>query len=199
MWEFDQKLIERRESLQRGGYAAYCLFCKTGRETALAKELNDIYPSCVALPFLRTMHRSRDGERFEEQDVLLKGYIFLYLPKACDAASIRSAQTGFRILEDVDGIRALDGDNRRYAEWVLSLGGIVGISKALRVGSRVKIIDGPLLQVEGYIAEYSKKNRNCRIRIDLGGVELKAWLPFAWVESADGIVGKYEEGTAACM
>jgi len=185
MWEFDEALAQRRTKLQNAGYTAYCLFCKSGREVALAKELNEGYPECLALPFLRIMHRSRDGERFTEQDVLLKGYAFLYVPAYSDTVPAFGARTGFRILQDMDGMRALEGSNRHYAEWVLSLGGIVGVSKALRVGSRVEIVDGPLLSLhtEGYIAEYSKKNRNCRVQIDLVGNQINAWLPFEWVES----------------
>lgn len=191
LWKFTPELANRRDKLVRKGYMVFCLFCKTGREITLAEELNRTYPDYLALPFVRAMHRSRLGVRFLEQDILLAGYIFLYLPESNEDSIMLAAKTGFRILGDIDGLKALKGANRDYAAWVLSYGGIIGVSKALRVGSRVKIVDGPLLHIEGYIAEYSKKNRNCRVQIDVEGKELKAWLPFEWVEAKDEIVGVY--------
>ena len=116
------------------------------------------------------------------QDVLLKGYVFLLVPKGYDIASLQAGETAFRVLERARGGGLLMGDDRRYAEWILAQGGILDVSKAVRINDKVKIISGPLLDLQGSIAECSKRNRNCRVQFDMLGRRLDVWLPFEWVE-----------------
>lgn len=191
-WDFNEELALRRKRLIKTGYDAYCLFGLSGNEIKLANELNRLYEDCLALPFMRMVHKSRNGEKFMEQDAILKGYVFLYLPCETEIASIKIINCAFRILKREDERTALSGVDRHYAEWILSLGGLIGLSKALRIGENVKIIEGPLLDVEGSIVKYSKKNRNCLVEINIVGRQLSIWLPFDWVRSTGAAGGVYE-------
>ncbi len=191
-WDFNEELTKRRERLIQTGYDVYCLFGLSGDEVKLANELNRFYEDCLALPFMRMVHKSRDGEKFMEQDAILKGYVFLYIPCGIEIASIKIVNCAFRILKHDGEKTALSEMDRHYAEWILSLGGLIGLSKALRIGEHVKIIEGPLLDVEGSIVKYSKKNRNCRVEINIVGQQLSVWLPFDWVRSTGAAGGVYD-------
>lgn len=187
-WIFDYALAQRRERLCDSGYDVYCLYCKTGFEIEVASEINEKNESLITLPFLRLMHKSRNGERKLAQEALLKGYVFIYAPLKMDISSVETARYVYSILGRATGTGTLIDNDLKYAKWVLSLGGVVGISKALRVNEKVKIIAGPLLDFEGSIKDYSKKNRNCRVQIDIVGQQLSVWLPFDWVESERGML-----------
>ncbi len=181
-WLLDDGLQTRRNNLIESGFDAYCLYCATGREIAAAQDLNEQNESFIALPFLRMMHKSRDGVKTLEQDVLLKGYIFLFAPRGADIFRAENGHDVYFVLGKANGERELTGSDFSYAQWVLSLGGVAGVSKALKVNERVKIIEGPLLELEGWIREYSKRGRSCRVEIDVVGKQISAWLPFEWVE-----------------
>lgn len=188
MWEMTEALWARSRQLQRDGWDGYCLFCLTGKECKLAAELNERYPAALVLPFLRMVHKSENGRRFDEQEVLLKGYVFAYLPSGTDVEQLRARSNSFHVLDrntERETTGALCGEDRIYAEWVLKSGGCLGVSRAIRLDGKVKIIDGPLLRMEGRIKEVSKKNRNCRVQLEIVGKTVNVWLPFEWVEDAE--------------
>lgn len=190
-WIFDDELQSRRAKLEASGCDAYCLYCTSGREVETVRELNRQNERFLALPFLRMMHKSVDGKKMLIQDVLLKGYVFLFAPQGADVICAEKCRDVYFVLGKTNGVQALEGNDLKYAQWVLSFGGIVGVSKALKINERVKIISGPLLDFEGCIKEYSKKGRNCRVEIDIVGQQLSAWLPFDWVESRQSVLGGY--------
>lgn len=36
--------------------------------------------------------------------------------------------------------------------------------------------------MEGYIIEYSKKNRNCLVELEFMNQKTKVWVPFEWLD-----------------
>ena len=184
-WEFSEDLEDRRTNLVTTGYDNYCLQTLGGKEIELAQELNIIYRDlgAMALPFLRLTHKSEKGVRTTYQKVILPGYVFLFLPTGTLPSDIRPGGVGFHYVKNVDKKDLLlHGDDKKYAQWVFHNGGIIGMSKAIRLNGKVKITSGPLFNMVGNIKEYSKKNRNCRIVTTLFNRQISMWLPFEWVE-----------------
>lgn len=182
MWEFGDDLKNKKLKLANE-YDAYCLFTLTGQEEKLASEINDEYDYALATPIMKMAHRSRMGERFDVQEVFLSGYVFLYLPKDRDIKYIRSNRGNyFKVLSRSNDDGKLYGGDLRYAEWVLNVEGVLSVSEAIKIDGKVKIVNGPLKDLEGSIVEHSKKNRNCCIEIDFLGQKTRAWLPFDWVD-----------------
>lgn len=183
-WEITDDIKDRQETLETIDYKAFCLYTKTGWETSLASHLNLLNKDILALPFMKVSHTSKNGIKGLEQKILLPSYVFLYCPKDYATENLdRRFEEGFSFVtltEKADF--TLSGNDLKYARWVFSSGGIIGLSKAIRVGSKVKIIEGPLLSLEGVIKEYSKKNRNCRVETTLFNQVMSVWLPFVWVE-----------------
>ena len=184
-WVFTNDLEDRRTYLVEVGYKCYCLQTMGGNEISLAEEVNITHKEALALPFPRITHKSIMGINSTYQKVLLPGYVFLFLPENMNPSIIRHGMYGFRFLTNMDdGSLALSGGDKVYAEWVFNNGGIIGMSKAIRINKTVKIISGPLFNMVGKIKEYSKKNRNCRIEITLFNRLISMWLPFQWVTEA---------------
>ena len=184
-WEFSEELEDRRTNLEIKGHDSYCLQTMGGKEIELAREINILYKDkeVLALPFLRITHKSKNGIKSTFQKVMLPGYVFLYLPKDSKPFEIRSGGVSFHFVSNVEKNDCiLHGSDEKYAQWVFNSGGIIGMSKAIKVNGKVRVISGPLYNMVGNIKEYSKKNRNCRIEITLFGRLISMWLPFQWVE-----------------
>ena len=184
-WEFSEELEDRRTNLEIKGHDSYCLQTMGGKEIELAREINILYKDkeVLALPFLRITHKSKNGIKSTFQKVMLPGYVFLYLPKDSKPFEIRPGGVSFHFVRNVEkNDYILHGSDEKYAQWVFNSGGIIGMSKAIKVNGKVRVISGPLYNLVGNIKEYSKKNRNCRIEITLFGRLISMWLPFQWVE-----------------
>ncbi|MGN1164576.1 MAG: transcription termination/antitermination protein NusG [Candidatus Ornithospirochaeta sp.] len=182
-WVFDSELENRRQSLVETGFDCYCLQTMASNEIDLARELNILHPFALALPFVKYMHKSKNGVKTTVQSVLLPGYVFLFMPQGESVWKIKRGGVSYRFVENMDkGDLVLRGSDKRYAHWVFNSGGILGMSKAIKVNGRVKVVGGPLYNMVGNIKEYSKKNRNCRIEITFFNRIISMWLPFQWVE-----------------
>ena len=183
--EFSEELEDKRTNLEIKGHDSYCLQTMGGKEIELAREINILYKDkeVLALPFLRITHKSKNGVKSTFQKVMLPGYVFLYLPKDSKPLEIRPGGVSFHFVSNVEkNDYILHGSDEKYAQWVFNSGGIIGMSKAIKVNGKVRVISGPLYNMVGNIREYSKKNRNCRIEITLFGRLISMWLPFQWVE-----------------
>lgn len=188
LWQFDDELKRRKLDLVTNGYDAYCLFTLQGLELNIAEELNNNYDYCIATPLTKMSHRSRKGQKYDVQEVMLGGYIFLYLEKGRDVYKIRSAKNYFKILSRKNDDGKLYGSDLEYAKWVLDVEGALSVSEAIKLNGKVQIVNGPLKNLEGQIVEYSTRNRNCCIEIDLLGQKIRTWLPFDWVDTDNSVL-----------
>ena len=177
----EQKQALRKDFLENG-FDSYVFFTLSNKEVDLAEELNGKYEDLYALVLKRMMHRSDHGRKWDEETVLIKGYVFIYVPKGYDIRYIRSDNNPYRILKWKLELGKLFGDDYRYSEWVLQQDGLIGVSKAIKVNEKVKIIDGPLADFEGYIVQYSKRNRNCLVEVNFMNQTIRTWLPFEWTD-----------------
>ena len=183
IWQFDENLKKRKEELINEGYDAYCLFTLAGVELNIAEEINNNYEYCLATPLTKMSHRSHQGRKYNVQEIMLGGYIFLYLKKNFDVYKVRSSKNYFKILSNKNDDGRLYGSDLEYAKWVLDVEGSLSVSEAINLNGKIKIVNGPLKDLEGSIIEYSKRNRNCCIEIDLLGQKIKTWLPFEWIDA----------------
>ncbi len=191
MWEFSDELKRRKDSLIESGYDAYCLFTLGGLETKIADELNKKYEYSITSPLLKMAHRSKNGVKYDVQEVLLGGYLFVYLPRDREIYYLKSDNYYFKVLSKDDDNGKLVDKDLEYADWVLAQEGVLSVSEAIRIDGKVMIVSGPLKNLEGQIVEYSKKNRNCCIEIELMNQKIKTWLPFDWVDfDTNGLKGK---------
>ena len=173
---------ELRKDFLENGFDSYVFFTLSNKEVDLAEELNGKYEDVYALVLKRMMHRSDHGKKWDEESVLIKGYVFIYVPKGYDIRYIRSDNNPYRILKWQLELGKLFGEDYRYSEWVLQQDGLIGVSKAVKVNEKVKIVDGPLADFEGYIVKYSKRNRNCLVEVNFMNQTIRTWLPFEWTD-----------------
>lgn len=179
----DKKQILRKQFLDNG-FDCYVLFTLSGKEIDLAEELNSKYDDIYCLVLKRMVHRSHHGKKWDEESILIKGYVFVYVAKDYDFRYIKSDNNPYKTLKKETEYGKLYGDDYRYSRWVLDQDGLIGVSKAIRINEKIKIVEGPLQHLEGYIVEYSRRNRNCCVEINFMNQKITAWLPFEWLDQS---------------
>ncbi len=183
-WEYDNRLVRREASLRQAGFEPYCLFTQSGSEIRLAKQLNHLNESCLAVPFLRMKRAGAARSSILVQEALLKGYIFLFVPCGYPLHELKRGEVMFRILDRKENGGLLTGEDRDYAEWILRHGGLLPASEAIELNGRVRIISGPLLDLQGKVVGFSRRGKNYRIEFEMMGHRINTWLPFEFIEPA---------------
>ncbi len=179
--DIQQKQNLRNEFLENG-FDSYVFFTLSGKEKDLAEELNGKYEDIYCLVLRRMVHRSDHGKKWDEESILIKGYVFIYVPHNYDIRYIKSDNNPYKILKWQLDLGRLFGDDYEYALWVLKQDGLIGVSRAIKINEKVKIVEGPLAEMEGYIVKYSKRNRNCLVEINFMNQTIHTWLPFEWTD-----------------
>ncbi|MBR4471131.1 MAG: hypothetical protein IKS54_07490 [Erysipelotrichaceae bacterium] len=183
-----------RKDFLENGFDSYVFFTLSGKEEDLAEELNGKYEDIYCLVLRRMVHRSDHGKKWDEQSIMIKGYVFIYVPSNYDIRYIRSDNNPYKILRWKLDLGKLFGDDLAYATWVLKQDGLIGISKAVKVNQKVKIVEGPLAEMEGYIVKYSPRNRNCLVELEFMNQKVSTWLPFEYTDQ-NYIMDKTDEIT----
>ena len=153
-----EKEIIRQRFIEEG-FDCYVFYLVASDEKEICERLNRRYPKAYFLTFRRMMHRSKDGKKWDEEDLLIKRYIFAYITKD-EPIDFLSELGSLLYISDYGNNGRLTGDNLTFAKWILEINGLLGISKASIENGLVKITDGPLLQMKDNIIKYSRRNRN---------------------------------------
>lgn len=170
----------------KGSPLVYCLQCLSGHERALAERISSYYPEIEAIAVMQEMHESRGGSKILVQRVMLPGYVFLFSSQPVPFHQILPMANFMRFLSYGNAEnRALRGEDLAFACWIKRHGGLLSCSKAVREGSQLKIIHGPLQDHIGIVVKVDRHNRNVCLSIMFSGNVRKVWMPFQWAEEAD--------------
>lgn len=163
----------------------YCLCTLTGKEEMVKKglerffKLGEFGSAIVWFPKkkrrIKLSRMAKGKSRFKEVDVaLFPGYIFFYFPydqKFLDIYSIRRMESVVKLLSYADGTYALRGDDLDVAKWITRFDGMMAISKVeIKEGQKAKILDGPLMGLDGRVKKVDKHKKRIWIDLSLGGL-----------------------------
>ena len=113
---------------------------------------------------------------------MLSSYLFIYLPKGDHVYDLRIDGVSFKVLNRNNDEGKLTGYDLSYAEKIMECGGIVDMSKAIKENDRVKIVSGPLKEMEARIIKMDPRNRNAKVSVDFLGRVTEVWLPFEYMD-----------------
>lgn len=167
----------------RGAGAFGCIFCKTGAEKRIAREIERDFP-CIRALFAEKLRRRRKGRGYEEERVpLFPGYLFFYADAELEARRIAERENVYRLLHGPDETWRLQGADEAFARRLFDQAGVVGFSRAYFEGERIRIADGPLKKYEGQILRVNRRAQTAQIRVDFCGREVTVWLGFELMEN----------------
>ena len=173
-------LTEERMS---GDKAYGILFCVTGREEMVARNLREYYgEGCRTLTARMMKRRTQKGRTMEVQQVMFPGYVFVEMDGAEMHHVVSPKSDGLiSMLRASDGDWRLYGEDEAFVKWLFAQDGLLAFSKAYQEGDRVRIISGPLKDLEGSIAKVDRRNRSGQVSLRVAGREVKVWLGFELV------------------
>lgn len=162
-----------------------CIFCKSGQEEAAVRLLNATPGMIRAFVPRKVEHRSEKGVKSTVKKVLFPGYVFFQAEENwAPTLTMYYADYILRLLQTA-GSWKLKGDDEALARWLLEHDGLLDLSKAYQVGTRVVIKSGPLKELEGVITKVDRHNRNGMVTLGLFGRQTNVWLAFELVKEID--------------
>lgn len=165
-----------------------CIFCPTGKETNVARQLELFCPGVKATAVRQEKHQTENGVHSKIEKVVMSGYVFFRAKEEFDIAPIMHRAGALRVLKEENGQWRLFGENERFARWIFRYDGLLSFSKAYREGTRIRMISGPLKDMEGKITKVDKRGRSGQVTFAFNGREMKVWLGFDLVEALE--IGK---------
>lgn len=158
-----------------------CVYCLTGKELASARHIERTCPDVHAIVARQMKQKSFKGNTCTEESSLFPGYVFFKAPTHFDLARIPRASI-ISVLTSGAGNWQLYGSDAHLVEWLFSYDGLVSFSKAYQEGERIRIISGPLKDMEGQILRIDKRNRSGQVGITICNRLVKVWLKFEIVD-----------------
>lgn len=157
-----------------------CVFCATGREAVVAQMIEAAGRAwgVRAVAARQEKHKSENGQKSKVIAVVLKSYVFFRAP--ADMPDIAWMPRGeiIRVLTYEDGDWRLMGEDGQFAEWLFSYDGLLRFSTAYREGERIRIVSGPLKDMEGQIRRIDKRGRSGQVAIEFNHKVTLVWLGF---------------------
>lgn len=173
----------------------YCASCDAGSENALKSDLTRQFPGTLSLYPAFDREELKNGTWTVKTRPLLPGYVFLYAQAPIEPHALYRCLRVNRLLGyagQAHGEYALAGEDLDFARWILSHEGHIGISRAMLVGDKTQIIDGPLKRYEGEILKIDRRRHSALVAVRVGDMTKNVWLSFHWMTLKDGVMVDWE-------
>ncbi|MEA5032754.1 MAG: transcription termination/antitermination NusG family protein [Sphaerochaeta sp.] len=173
---------------------SYCLYCKTGAEDKLVyllkKDMRDYLDMDLEVLFpTRVMNQRKRGQWSKVTQPLLPGYLFLYLDDEVPLPLfiIKQERDAYKILRYSDGSMELHAGDAQYAMWIYNHGGELKPSTVVyKEGSLVKVLDGPMRDMEGRIIKLDRHHKRVVVGFMFAGTERRMNLSVNVIDLAEG-------------
>jgi len=157
--------------------STFCVFCETGREASVEAFLTE--QGFRVITSTAEMIVFKGGKRVKELRPLLPGYVFFAASGEPNWRALQKNRYLYRPVGYPDGRTALRGPDLDFVQWLLRNNGPVRVSKAVREGTRIRVIDGPLKDYEGRIEEVNHRRQCVKVRIATESfAETAVWLAY---------------------
>lgn len=161
-----------------------CLFCLSGREDVVVRNIHHTCENVHAITLKIQKHMSKQGKKYSVLSPALPGYVFFEAPSheinLCDCFPRDGL---IRILTNHLGDWRLKYRDEEFAKWVFQNNGTLCFSKAYQEGDRIRIVSGPLKEMEGSICRIDRRGRSGQIEVKFDGRLIKVWLGFEWIDN----------------
>ena len=160
-----------------------CLFCITGKEQSIVDQIQTSCPDVRATAMRQLKYRTCKKVKTQEEAILLPSYVFFEAPSTMEPSVEFPRQNIIRILSTDDGMWQLQGEDERFVKWLFQYDGLLGFSQAYKENDRIRIISGPLKDMEGKIKRVDKRGKSGQVVLSFYGKEISVWLGFELIES----------------
>ena len=114
---------------------------------------------------------------------MLPSYVFFRAPRGFVPYPGFPQENVIRILQTDRHVWQLTGADEQFARWLFSYDGLLSFSKAYREGERIRIVSGPLKDMEGSITKIDRRGRSGQVVLSFNGKPVSVWLGFDLLET----------------
>lgn len=179
---FPETSTAARDVCQKEERACGCVFCRTGAEEQVAREIERTHPEVEAIVPVKFYFRRILGQLKEERRTLFPGYVIFRADSDFYAYELTRIVDVYKLLLDSCGTWMLRGADRILLEKLFAYGGEVPFSKAFYEGDRIRIADGFLKEYEGDILRVNKRKRTVQVRLRLDLRDVLVWMGYELIE-----------------
>jgi transcriptional antiterminator NusG len=154
----------------------FCLFCETSYEGRVETFLRNNGFNVISALVERNIYKN--GKLVKEKRSIIPGYVFFEDNKEPDWDKICEFKHIHYPLHYMDKSKSLKKNDLDFVNWLKRNNGLVKISKVMDIGKKIKIIEGPLKELEGNIVKINKKQKCIGVKIDGDGINNIIWLSY---------------------
>ena len=174
----------------------YAIQVLTGREDVFAELLGKTKPDAVVYNIKKKMKSRRKGKPVTLVNPVFPGYLFLNCPPEGIppelVAALKRTKNFTRVLPSTDHIQALDERDSKIIRQLVSFGKEIGPSLVtFDENNKIRIIEGPLLGLEGRIVRVDRRKRRAKVTLELGDSPISFDLAFEVIQKVE-VVQKVE-------
>lgn len=155
-----------------------CLFCITGKEQNVVEQIQTVCSDVRATTMRQMKYKTCRKVKTREEAILLPSYVFFEAPANMEPTAEFPKQNVIRILSTDNGVWQLRGEDERFVQWLFQYDGLLGFSQAYKEGDRIRIVSGPLKDMEGKIKRVDKRGMSGQVVLSFNGKDIPAWLGF---------------------
>lgn len=170
--------------------STYCIFCISGHENKVVSILSIAGYEPLAPQVVRWKQTKLGLTKKTCQ--LLPGYVFFDSDIIPEWSSITQHNSVLRILQYEDGERALRGSDLEFVAWLKHHQGIIEISQAIQVSTKLQFVDGPLKDMAAKVIKVNKNRKQVQIALgDESNIRHTIWCSIEFIEAnSEGTVSR---------
>jgi transcriptional antiterminator NusG len=151
----------------------YALFVLTGQEEKVKQRLMYRFDDRIRIVVPRRVLRERkEGKWRLVTRVLFPGYVLINGRIDTDLYySMKSVPGLLKLIKSGSDPVSIDEREIMILSKLISNGEEIGISSAIEEGGKIRITDGPLYAMEGYIREINRRKGRAKVSLDFLGEE----------------------------
>jgi transcriptional antiterminator NusG len=154
----------------------FCLFCETLKEAKVETFLKRLGLNVISALVERKTFKN--GKWAKELRAIIPGYVFFENNCEPDWDIICKNFYVYFPLHYPDKSKYLKGKDLDFINWLKRHNGLIKISKAIEIGTKVKILEGPLKELEGQIIKINKRQKCVCVNIEGEGIKNTIWLSY---------------------
>ena len=158
----------------------FCVFCETSYENEVGVFLQNLGYNVISALVERNIYRN--GKFIKEYRSIIPGYVFFENNCEPDWNEIYKFKYIYYPLKYTNNQKRLNDNDLQFVKWLKGYNGKIKISNAIKIGNKLKFIDGPLTELESFMVKLNKKHKCAGIKIEGENIKRIIWLSYELVE-----------------
>jgi transcriptional antiterminator NusG len=154
----------------------FCIFCESSKESIVEAFLKGLGFDVISALVERNIYKN--GKLVKELRSVIPGYVFFESYCEPDWDKICENKYIYYPLHYSDKSKYLRKNDFHFIEWLKRHDGTIKISKVMEIGNKIKIMEGPLKELEGNIVKINKRQKCICVRIEGEEIKNKIWLSY---------------------